>query len=274
MISTINGGHPYIILNGFVFHNGTWVCSSGGCYTKACSVPFDIATVWGIQISENFDAIGHWWRRCKKKHPCSTTLCALPGAWIKGFRPEVKFHTQITLEKNYLFLKNYVTSEEAVSHNVLYYQQPSFLVTMFGAYQLCQLRVIYHVSLNSLILWRTFCWKWAELLFWFTVLLTKLTHKQRIQNDDKHVNQYISDVYILLPYPMFVTPKTICKLFSSYSCWISLLITCCTGRISVHSFDFKMFRLIVLSCVLFFTLFHGSYSLTLDQDHVCNRTSL
>ena len=27
--------------------------------------------------------------------------------------------------KNHLFLKNYVTSEEAVSHNVLYYQQLS-----------------------------------------------------------------------------------------------------------------------------------------------------
>ena len=27
--------------------------------------------------------------------------------------------------KNYLFLKNYVTSERAVSHNVLYYQQLS-----------------------------------------------------------------------------------------------------------------------------------------------------
>ena len=25
--------------------------------------------------------------------------------------------------KNYLFLKNYVTSEEAISHNVLYYQK-------------------------------------------------------------------------------------------------------------------------------------------------------
>ena len=47
------GEHPYSILNGCVWHNGTRVCSSGVCYTKANPKPFDIATVsidWGIPM--------------------------------------------------------------------------------------------------------------------------------------------------------------------------------------------------------------------------------
>ena len=44
--SCVRGGvHPYTILNGCVLDNGTRVCSSGGCYAKACPEPFDIATV-------------------------------------------------------------------------------------------------------------------------------------------------------------------------------------------------------------------------------------
>ena len=38
---------------------------------------------------------------------------------------EVSNSIQIILVRNYFFLKNYVTSEGAVSHNVLYYQQLS-----------------------------------------------------------------------------------------------------------------------------------------------------
>ena len=38
---------------------------------------------------------------------------------------EVSNAIQIYLVKNYFFLKNYVTSEGAGSHNVLYYQQLS-----------------------------------------------------------------------------------------------------------------------------------------------------
>ena len=40
---------------------------------------------------------------------------------IKGFWPEVFYY----LVRNYLFIKIYVTSEGAVSHNVLYYQHLS-----------------------------------------------------------------------------------------------------------------------------------------------------
>ena len=37
--------HPYRILNGCVWHSGTRVCLSGGCFAKACPKQFDIAIV-------------------------------------------------------------------------------------------------------------------------------------------------------------------------------------------------------------------------------------
>ena len=42
------GEHPYTILNGYVWHNATRVCSSGGFYAKACPNPLD--STWGIQM--------------------------------------------------------------------------------------------------------------------------------------------------------------------------------------------------------------------------------
>ena len=50
-----------------------------------------------------------------------TPSCVLSDAWFRDRKfwiwgPEIK------LAENYFFLKNYVTSEGAVSHNVLYYQ--------------------------------------------------------------------------------------------------------------------------------------------------------
>ena len=69
-----------------------------------------------------FDSIGH--RSCKRimkektpllhKFVCFQMLIKASG--LKSF---------IIWVRNYLFLKNYVTSEGAVSHNVLYYQQLS-----------------------------------------------------------------------------------------------------------------------------------------------------
>ena len=50
-----------------------------------------------------------------EKQPCYTILCAF-RCLIKLFRPEV---FNINRVRNYLFLKNYGTSERAVSHNVL-----------------------------------------------------------------------------------------------------------------------------------------------------------
>ena len=54
----------------------------------------------------------------RKKHPCRTMVtrsCVLSDAW---FQDQSKSNTwKITS-----FLENYVTSEGAVSHNVLYYQ--------------------------------------------------------------------------------------------------------------------------------------------------------
>ena len=46
-------------------------------------------------------------------------------AWIWDLSRGLKFNSNI-LVRNYFFLKNYVTSEGAVSHNVLYHQQLSF----------------------------------------------------------------------------------------------------------------------------------------------------
>ena len=55
----------------------------------------------------------------KEKTPCHTKLCA-----FRCFR-DLKFEIwglEIKFVGKYFFLENYVTSEEAVSHNVLYYQ--------------------------------------------------------------------------------------------------------------------------------------------------------
>ena len=61
------------------------------------------------------------------KTPCLTNLhkFVLLDAWFR--EPHLwglKISSNISV-KNYFFLKNYTTSEGAVSHNVLYYQQLS-----------------------------------------------------------------------------------------------------------------------------------------------------
>ena len=48
----------------------------------------------------------------------------------KGFRPEVFNY----LSDKYLFLKNFVTSEGAILHNVLYYQQLSIARSQVSFY--------------------------------------------------------------------------------------------------------------------------------------------
>ena len=60
----------------------------------------------------------------EEKHPCRTS-CVLSESRLNS-RPQLilQFNSNI-LVNNYFFPKNYVTSEEAVSHNVLYYQQLS-----------------------------------------------------------------------------------------------------------------------------------------------------
>ena len=59
-----------------------------------------------------------WW---KKEHPCSNTLRAF-RCIVKGFSWSLFI---IICVSNYLFLKNCITYEGAVSYNVLYYQQLS-----------------------------------------------------------------------------------------------------------------------------------------------------
>ena len=53
---------------------------------------------------------------------------------------EVSNSVQIILVRNYIFLKSRVTSEGAVSHNVLYYQQ---LSPLLGNKQICMLTIIF-----------------------------------------------------------------------------------------------------------------------------------
>ena len=50
----------------------------------------------------------------EKKHPCHTKLCAF--RWLIS-RPQI-----LNLRSRNQIRENYVTSEGAVSHNVLYYQ--------------------------------------------------------------------------------------------------------------------------------------------------------
>ena len=59
----------------------------------------------------------------EEKTPLSHKLCAFR---CLNSRPQLRSRIQFNiLVRNYFFLKNYVTSEGAVSHNVLYYQQLS-----------------------------------------------------------------------------------------------------------------------------------------------------
>ena len=52
--------------------------------------------------------------------------------WIRDLSSRgLEFNSSISV-RNYFFLKNYVTSERAVSHNALYYQQLSI-----ARYQVC-----------------------------------------------------------------------------------------------------------------------------------------
>ena len=57
----------------------------------------------------------------KEKHPCHSKLCAF-RCLISRSKSEVSKSNSNILVENYFFLENFVTSEGAVSHNVLYYQ--------------------------------------------------------------------------------------------------------------------------------------------------------
>ena len=55
----------------------------------------------------------------KEKHPCHTKLCAFICLIS---RPQILNLTTRNQTREKLLLENYLTSERAVSHNVLYYQ--------------------------------------------------------------------------------------------------------------------------------------------------------
>ena len=81
----------------------------------------------------------------KEKHPCHTKLCAFRCLISK---PQIlNLRSQNQIRGKLLFLENYVTSEVAISQNVLYYQpipiicyQVRFLlIIILSNYQLCPL---------------------------------------------------------------------------------------------------------------------------------------
>ena len=106
-----------------------------------------------------FDSIGH--RSCKRIMKEKTPLLhkfvcfQMP---IKGFRVWSLLNIWV---RNYLFLKNYITSEGAVSHNVLYYQQLSIAryKVSFSAYNYLRLPMVSSAfKLNT-----NMCLNWFEL---------------------------------------------------------------------------------------------------------------
>ena len=58
----------------------------------------------------------------EEKTPLSHKLCAFK---CLNSKPQLRSGIQLFLVSKYFFLKHYITSEGAVSHNVLYYQQLS-----------------------------------------------------------------------------------------------------------------------------------------------------
>ena len=58
----------------------------------------------------------------KTKNILVTRSCVLSDAWFRDLKNWF-WGLEIKFVENFFFLKNYITSEGAVSHNVLYYQQ-------------------------------------------------------------------------------------------------------------------------------------------------------
>ena len=65
--------------------------------------------VWSSELRDNYE---------RKKHPCHTKLCAFRYLISRPQILNLRSQNQIRGK----LLKNYITSEGAVSHNVLYYQ--------------------------------------------------------------------------------------------------------------------------------------------------------
>ena len=95
-------------------------------------------TVFSFGVSQHMHKITNLWQLIepdwssklrdiiiedKKKHPCRTS-CVLSDAWFWDLIWGLELSSNASV-RNYFFLPNYFTSEGAVSHNVLYYQQLS-----------------------------------------------------------------------------------------------------------------------------------------------------
>ena len=69
-----------------------------------------------------------------KKKMLVAYIFMLSDAWDKLHSGQKSFSDSNILLRNDLFLKNYVTSEGVVSHNVLYYQQLSIAYSQISFY--------------------------------------------------------------------------------------------------------------------------------------------
>ena len=57
----------------------------------------------------------------ERKNTLVTQSCVLSDAWFRDLKLQI-WGLKIKFIENYFFLKNYVTSEGAISQNVWYYQ--------------------------------------------------------------------------------------------------------------------------------------------------------
>ena len=74
-----------------------------------------ITNLWKFELTWSLKLWEQW-----KKNTLVKRSCVLSDAWFRDLKI---WGLEIEFVGNYFFLENYVTSEGAVSHNVLYYQQ-------------------------------------------------------------------------------------------------------------------------------------------------------
>ena len=87
------------------------------------------------QICENLNSMGS--QNCEinngRKNTLVTRSCVLSDAWFRDLKINF-WGLSIKFKYFYFFLENFVTSEGAVSHNVLYYQQLSIACYQLSFY--------------------------------------------------------------------------------------------------------------------------------------------
>ena len=77
-----------------------------------------ITNLWKFELNRSSKLLDN---NERKKNTLVTRSCVLSDAWFRDLKFLV-LGLEIKFVENYFFLKNYGTSEGAVSHNVLYHQ--------------------------------------------------------------------------------------------------------------------------------------------------------